>query len=36
MKDLPIAMAAMDCLVDYKLLGLTVARQKPKTEGSRK
>ena len=36
MKDLPVAMAAVDCLVDYKLLGLIVARQKPKTEGSRK
>ena len=36
MKDLPAIMAAADCLVDYKLLGTTVARQKPKTDGSRK
>ena len=36
MKDLPAAMVSMDCLVDYKLLGTTVAGQKPKTDGSRK
>ena len=36
MKDLPVAMAATDCSVDYKLLGTTIARQKPKTSGSRK
>ena len=36
MKELLAAMAATDCLVDYKLLGLTVAGQKPKMEGSRK
>ena len=36
MKDLPAAMATADCLVDYKLLGATVARKKPKMDGSRK
>ena len=36
MKDLPAAMAATNCLVDYKLLGTTVAGQKPKTDESRK
>ena len=36
MKDLPTAMAVTDCLVDYKLLGITVAVQKPKMDGSRK
>ena len=36
MKDLPSAMAAADCLVDYKLLGTTVAGQKLKMDGSRK
>ena len=36
MKDLPSAMATVDCLVDYKLLGTTVAGQKPKIDGSRK
>ena len=35
-KDLPSAMVAVDCLVDYKLLGTTVAGQKPKIDGSRK
>ena len=35
-KDMPAAMAASDCLVDYKLLGTTVAGQKPKMDGSRK
>ena len=36
MKDLPAAMAAADCLVDYKLLRTIVARQKTKVDGSRK
>ena len=36
MKDLPSAMVAADYLVDYKLLGTTVAGQKPKIDGSRK
>ena len=36
MKDLPAAMAAADCLVNYKLLGATITGQKPKMEGSRK
>ena len=36
MKDLLAAMAAADCLVDYKLLGIIVAGQKPKTDRSRK
>ena len=36
MKDLHAVMVAADYLVDYKLLGPTVVRQKPKTEGSRK
>ena len=36
MKDLPAAMAAVDCLVNYKLLGTTVTGQKPKMDGSRK
>ena len=36
MKDLPAAMAAADCLVNYELLGPTVGGHKPKTEGSRK
>ena len=36
MKDLPAAMVAADCLVDYKLLGTTVAGQKPNMDGSRK
>ena len=36
MKDLHVAMVAADCLVDYKLLGTTIAEQKPKTSGSRK
>ena len=36
MKDLSAAMAAADCLVDYKLLGTTVAGQKPKMDGSKK
>ena len=35
-KDLHAVMVATDYLVDYKLLGPTVVRQKPKTEGSRK
>ena len=35
-KDFPTAMAAMDCLVDYKLLGTTIVGQKPKIDGSRK
>ena len=35
-KDLPAVMAAADCLVDYKLLGATVAGQKPKINGSKK
>ena len=35
-KDLPATMAAADCLVDYKLLGTTVAGQKPKTGRFRK
>ena len=35
-KDFPAAMAAADFLVDYKLLGTTVSRQKPKMDGSRK
>ena len=35
-KDLPAAMAATNCLVDYKPSGITVAGQKPKTNRSRK
>ena len=35
-EDLLAAMAAADCLVNYKLLGATVAGQKPKMDGSRK
>ena len=34
-RDLPIAMAAADCLVDYKLGG-TISTQKSKSEGNKK
>ena len=35
-KDLPSAMEAANFLVDYKLLGTTIAGSKPKMDGSRK
>ena len=34
--DLPVAMAATDCLVDYKMGGAISTMQKPKSEGDRK
>ena len=35
-RDLPVAMAATDCLVDYKMGGAISTMQKPKSEGDRK
>ncbi|RVW40884.1 RNA-directed DNA polymerase-like [Vitis vinifera] len=35
-RDLPTAMAATDCLVDYKMGGTISTMQKPKSEGDRK
>ena len=35
-RDLPVAMAAADCLVDYKMGGAISTMQRPKSEGSKK
>ena len=35
-RDLPTAMAATDCLVDYKMGGAISIMQKPKPKGDRK
>ena len=34
--DLPVAMVAADCLVDYKMCSAISTTQKPKSEGGRK
>ena len=35
-RDLPVAMAAADCLVDYKMGGAISTMQRPKSEGGKK